>query len=309
MRKFAVVTDSASDINHETAERLGIRVVPLHIMVDGRDYRDGVDIQIGEYLDLLGEQKELPRTSQPSPAEFVEVYRQLADEGYTDILSIHIARELSATIETPRFLARQMPDGMRLEVIDSYSATVGEGAMVLEAAAIAEAGGTIDEAIERVLAIRDTAKIYFIPDNLGNLVKGGRATRAQHLATSILNVKVVIEVGEGGRIEVAHKAKGLRNGIGFMVRQMARRSQEQGALTYYELHTRADRALAMLEKPLETNELDGTCAGVATIGPCIATHVGDGAVGILCYPSALHSPLLDGFQMFLDAPSLESASA
>ena len=207
LRKFAVVTDSASDINHETAERLGIRVVPLHIMVDGRDYRDGVDIQIGEYLDLLGEQKELPRTSQPSPAEFVEVYRQLADEGYTDILSIHIARELSATIETPRFLARQMPDGMRLEVIDSYSATVGEGAMVLEAAAIAEAGGTIDEAIERVLAIRDTAKIYFIPDNLGNLVKGGRATRAQHLATSILNVKVVIEEGEGGRIEVAHMGR------------------------------------------------------------------------------------------------------
>lgn len=301
MRKFAIVTDSASDINQETAERLGIRVIPLHIVADGRDYRDGVDIQIGEYLDLMRDTKELPQTSQPAPADFIEVYRELVDEGYKDILSIHIARELSSTIETPRFLARQMPSGVRLEVIDSYSATVGEGAMVLEAAAIAEQGGTIDDAIDRVCAIRDTAKIYFMPDNLSNLVKGGRATRAQHLATSILNVKVVIEVGEQGRIEVAHKAKGLRNAVAFMARKVARRSQELGPLIYYKLHTRSPKAIAMLEKPLETNELEGVCGGVATIGPCIATHVGEGAVGLLSYPAALHSSLLDDADMFLEA--------
>ena len=242
MRKFAIVTDSASDLNRAAIERFDIRVVPLHIIADGHDYRDGVDIQIDEYLDLLREVKELPQTSQPAPADFVETYRTLVDEGYTDILSIHIARELSSTIETPRFLAKQMPAGVRIEVIDSYSATVGQGAMVLEAAAIAEAGGTMDEAIERVLAIRDTAKIHFIPDNLSNLVKGGRATRTQHLATSILNVKVVIEVGEHGCIEVAHKAKGLRNAIAFMVRQLTRRSQELGELTYYKLHTRSPKA-------------------------------------------------------------------
>lgn len=301
MRKFAIVTDSASDLNRAAIERFDIRVIPLHIMADGRDYRDGVDIQIDEYLDLLHEVKDLPQTSQPAPADFVETYRQLVDEGYTDILSIHIARELSSTIETPRFLAKQMPAGVRIEVIDSYSATVGQGAMVLEAAAIAEAGGTIDDAIERVLAIRDAAKIHFIPDNLSNLVKGGRATRAQHLATSILNVKVVIEVGERGCIEVAHKAKGMRNAIAFMVRQLTRRSQELGELTYYKLHTRSAKAIKMLEKPLETNELNGVCGGIATIGPCIATHVGEGAVGLLSYPSALHSPLLDGVDMFLKA--------
>ena len=301
MRKFAIVTDSASDINRAAIERFGIRVVPLHIVANGRDYRDGVDIQIDEYLDLMQQVKELPQTSQPAPADFVETYRQLVDAGYTEILSIHIARELSSTIETPRFLAKQMPSGVRVEVIDSYSATVGLGAMVLEAAAVAEAGGTMDEAIERVLAIRDSVKIHFIPDNLGNLVKGGRATRAQHLATSILNVKVVIEVGERGCIEVAHKAKGLRNGIAYMVRQLTRRSQELGSLTYYKLHTRSAKAIRMLEKPLETNELEGVCGGIATIGPCIATHVGEGAVGLLSYPTALHSLLLDETPMFLEA--------
>lgn len=299
MRKFAVVTDSASDINSEAAERLGIRIVPLHIVAGGRDYRDGMDIKIDEYLDLMAAQDELPQTSQPAPADFVETYRSLIEEGYTEILSIHIARELSSTIETPIYLAREVFTDVRIEVIDSWSATVGEGAMVLEAAAIAEAGGTMDEAIERVRAIRDTAKIHFIPDNLANLVKGGRATRAQHLATSILNVKVVIEVGEKGCIEVAHKAKGLRNAVVYMVRQLAARSRDLGRLTFYKLHTRSARGLELIDRAVSGESgLDAVCAGVATIGPCIATHVGEHAVGVLSYPAELHSPLLDEMEMF-----------
>ncbi|MCF6412612.1 DegV family protein [Collinsella tanakaei] len=299
MRKFAVVTDSASDINQEAARRLGIRIVPLHIVAGGRDYRDGMDIQIDEYLDLLEQQQELPQTSQPAPADFVEVYRALIEEGYTEILSIHIARELSSTIETPRYLAREVFKDVRIEVIDSYAATVGEGAMVLEAAAIAEAGGTMDEAIERVLAIRDTFKIHFVPDTLANLVKGGRATRAQHLATSILNVKVVIALGEKGCIDVAHKAKGMRNAVVYMVRQLVERSKNLGKLTYYKLHTRSERGLELIDKAVSGElELNASCAGIATIGPCIATHVGEHAVGLLSYPAELHSPLLDEVDMF-----------
>ncbi|WP_066831125.1 DegV family protein [Collinsella ihumii] len=299
MRKFAVVTDSASDINQEAARRLGIRIVPLHIVAGGRDYRDGMDIQIDEYLDLLEQQQELPQTSQPAPADFVEIYRALIEEGYTEILSIHIARELSSTIETPRYLAREVFKDVRIEVIDSYAATVGEGAMVLEAAAIAEAGGTMDEAIERVLAIRDTFKIHFVPDTLANLVKGGRATRAQHLATSILNVKVVIALGEKGCIDVAHKAKGMRNAVVYMVRQLVERSKNLGKLTYYKLHTRSERGLELIDKAVSGElELNASCAGIATIGPCIATHVGEHAVGLLSYPAELHSPLLDEVDMF-----------
>ncbi|OUO61140.1 EDD domain protein [Collinsella sp. An271] len=299
MRKFAVVTDSASDINQEAARRLGIRIVPLHIVAGGRDYRDGMDIQIDEYLDLLEQQQELPQTSQPAPADFVEVYRALIEEGYTEILSIHIARELSSTIETPRYLAQEVFKDVRIEVIDSYAATVGEGAMVLEAAAIAEAGGTMDEAIERVLAIRDTFKIHFVPDTLANLVKGGRASRAQHLATSILNVKVVIALGEKGCIDVAHKAKGMRNAVVYMVRQLVERSKNLGKLTYYKLHTRSERGLELIDKAVSGElELNASCAGIATIGPCIATHVGEHAVGLLSYPAELHSPLLDEVDMF-----------
>ena len=299
MRKFAVVTDSASDINQEAARRRGIRIVPLHIVAGGRDYRDGMDIQIDEYLDLLEQQQELPQTSQPAPADFVEVYRALIEEGYTEILSIHIARELSSTIETPRYLAREVFKDVRIEVIDSYAATVGEGAMVLEAAAIAEAGGTMDEAIERVLSIRDTFKIHFVPDTLANLVKGGRATRAQHLATSILNVKVVVALGERGCIDVAHKAKGMRNAVVYMVRQLVERSKNLGKLTYYKLHTRSERGLELIDKAVSGElELNASCAGIATIGPCIATHVGEHAVGLLSYPAELHSPLLDEVDMF-----------
>ena len=98
----------------------------------------------------------------------------------------------------PAPIAGQIPEGLRLEVVDSCTATVAQGAMVLEAAVIAQRGGTIEEALERIDAIRRSYHIYFSPDTLDNLVKGGRATKAQGVATTLLNIKLVIGLLEDG---------------------------------------------------------------------------------------------------------------
>lgn len=171
LRKFAVVTDSASDILPATAQKLGVSVVPMRINMGGDDFCDGVDVQTDQYLDLLRTSEELPRTSMPSPSDFIETYRSLAIRGYTDILSIHLSRVLSSTVEIPRFLSSSMFNDVNLEVIDSRMASVAEGALVLEAAAVAEAGGTIDEAVAKVLTLRDLIKIQFVPRSLTNWSK------------------------------------------------------------------------------------------------------------------------------------------
>ena len=123
MRKLAIVTDSAADILPATARKLGVRVAPMRINMGGDDLRDGVDVQIGPYLDQLGSLQQLPRTSMPSPTDFMETYRSLAIQGYTDILSIHLSRSLSSTIEIPRFLAGTMFNDVHIEVIDSRTAS------------------------------------------------------------------------------------------------------------------------------------------------------------------------------------------
>ena len=299
MNQFAVVTDSAADIPQALAEKLGIHVVPLHVVMEGTDYRDGVDITTPELLRKMDGAEALPVTSQPTPADFLEVYKALFEQGYTQILSIHLARALSATIESARAIAGQVPDGLRLEVVDSCTATVAEGAMAMEAAVIANRGGSLDEALERVRAIQKSYHIYFSPDTLENLVKGGRATKAQGFATTLLNIKLVIGLLEDGSIEVEKKAKGAKGAISFMAKEVAADAVAHGELIYYVLHTdQRERAYKIAEQIKEASapvrELTES-----TIGPVIATHVGKGAIGIFTMPAALHAPELDDIATYL----------
>ena len=299
MNKFAVVTDSAADIPSDLAQRYDIRIVPLHVVMGDTDYRDGEDINTAQLLKLMKDADSLPRTSQPTPGDFLEVYKLLFTEGYREVLSIHLSRALSSTIESARGIAHEIPEGCRLEVVDSCSATVGQGAMVLEAAQVAQAGGTLDEALERVLAIRSAHAIHFVPDTLENLVKGGRATKAQGFATTLLNIKLVIGLLEDGSIEVEKKAKGAKGAISFMAKEVAADAATHGELIYYVLHTdQHERAYKIAEQLKEAGapvrELTES-----TIGPVIATHVGKGAIGIFTMPAALHSPELDDIATYL----------
>lgn len=299
MRKLAIVTDSAADILPTTAQRLGVRVVPMRINMGGDDLRDGVDVQIEPYLDQLGSLQRMPRTSMPTPTDFMETYRSLAIQGYTDILSIHLSRALSSTIEIPRFLAGTMFNDVHIEVIDSRAASVAEGAMVLEAAAVAAAGGSIEEAAAKALTIRDLIKIQFVPKRLTNLVKGGRATALQALAASALSVKPVMSFNCKGEMRVVHKTHGMGRAADYMAHNLADQGREQGELIYFTLHTRAEKSVERLEAAARERVPDSVRGGRATIGPCIATHVGEGAIGVMSYPASLHSPELRGEEMFL----------
>lgn len=300
MNAFAVVTDSAADIPRALADELGIHVVPLHVVFQGTDYLDGIDITTAGLFKKMNEADELPRTSQPTPGDFLEIYQALAQEGYTQVLSIHLAGTLSSTIESAKTIAANPPEGLSITVIDSCSATATEGAMAMEAAVIANNGGTIEEAIDRVEAIRKTARIHFVPDTLENLVKGGRATKAQGFVTSLLNIKLVIGLKEDGSIEVERKAKGIKGAISFIANATADAVTKNGPLVYYLLHTNAVDRAHQLKDALSGKTGDATrMITEATIGPVIATHVGEGAIGVFYYPASLHAPELDNISEYL----------
>ena len=303
MNKFAIVLDSAADIPRALVEKYNLRPVPLHVTFGTDEYRDGVDIEIDEFLDRLEGVDELPITSQPAPADFLRAYNELADEGYEEVLSVHLSGALSGTCETARAAAAHVAAqrNIRIEVVDSCTATVGQGAMVLEAACIANAGGTMDEALERIDNIRRTYRIFFVPDSLDNLVKGGRASKFQGMATSLLNIKIVVSLTETGAIQVLHKAKGMKNAVNYIVKLMVEQSREFGPLVYYKMHTKAHKALEMMDKSLAAvdDAVHLRFLTVGTIGPTIATHVGLHAVGLFAYPEEYHNPELDDIAEYL----------
>lgn len=296
-RSFGIVTDSVADLPYELYRAHDIRVVPLRVNIDGDEYRDGVDVGPIGYLDKMAHARALPVTSQPSPADILAAYEQLIDEGYGQILSLHLAGSISGTCSTAHMVARQVIEkhpGVRIEVVDTATASIGQGEVVLECALIAERGGSMNEALSYVRSTAGKIQFLFIPGTFDNLVKSGRVSRLVGAAAGMLNIKVVIRTCEDCHMEVAHKARGMKNAMKWAANALVERSRLLGPLVYYSLQSNARDRLEEFEHILAKTDFQGRLLSFAPIGPVIATHIGLGAIGIVSMPESLHDKALDG---------------
>ena len=174
MSDIAVVTDSTSDIGTELAKQLDITVIPLSIIYRGVVYKDGVDLTPSEFYPMLEEagDGELPTSSQPSPQEFLDIYKPLIDSG-KEILSFHISKGLSGTVDAAKMAASQLaPD--RIHVVDTQSISFGIAGQAIEAARLAREGFSAQEILQKVSEIKDQSEVLFSLDTLYYLERGGR---------------------------------------------------------------------------------------------------------------------------------------
>lgn len=296
-RSFAIVTDSVADLPPELYRAHGIRVVPLHVNIDDVDYRDGIDVGPIEYLDKMAAASALPVTSQPSPADFAAAYEDAIVEGFTEILSLHLASSISGTASCAELMARRAMDehpGVRIEVVDTVTASIGQGELVLACALMAERGSSMDEALAYVRSAAGKIQFLFIPGTFDNLVKSGRVSKLVGTAAGLLDIKVVIKTCEDCHMEVAHKARGIKNAMRWAASSLAERSRELGPLVYYSLQSNASDLLDGFGRMLAATDFKGRLLSYAPIGPVIATHIGLGAIGVVSMPESLHDPALDG---------------
>ena len=191
-----IVTDSASDIPRETAQKLGISIVPLTIAFGNDVYRDGVDLTPNEFFDKLTHSKELPKTAHPSVNSFIETYRSIAGKG-DSIISIHLSQKLSGTCQAAMLARDAVANDRQVKIIDSKTVSMGLGFLVISAARAILDGATLDEMLE--LVNRNVLKIRLIAffQTLEYLHRGGRIGRATTLISSLLRVKPMIVVRDG----------------------------------------------------------------------------------------------------------------
>ena len=114
MSKIVIVTDSTADISREVADRLGIVVIPLTVHFEDKSYLDRIDISNQEFYKHLKTCKTLPTTSQISPGVFLETYQRLADEGFEEIISVHLAKTLSGTVDSARIASQMVSDKIKV---------------------------------------------------------------------------------------------------------------------------------------------------------------------------------------------------
>jgi DegV family protein with EDD domain len=278
MAKIKIVTDSTADLKDEHIKKYNIEVVPLNIIIDNQSYTDRVDISPVEFLEKMGQAKELPKTSQPSTGTFLELYDRLTDEGY-DILSIHMTGGMSGTVRSAESAA-QMAKG-NVTVIDSRYISKALSFQVLEAAEMAANGKSVQEIVEHLERVRNQTRLFLMVDTLENLVKGGRIGKGKALIGSLLNIKPIASL-EGGEYTPVAKARSYSQVIKYLMKQFSEDVQGKTVKRVGLVHTEAKDLIAKLEKEI-INQSGFKDIEIDYTTPVIATHTGVGTIAIMYY--------------------------
>ncbi|MFI9006518.1 DegV family protein [Actinosynnema sp. NPDC053489] len=275
-----IVTDSTAYLPEGFAERNGIRVVPLHVAVDGRSRLDGVDFGPAELATALGEHRRVT-TSRPTPGELAEVYRSVLAGGADGIVSVHLSRDLSGTWEAARLAAEEV-DPTRIRVVDSRATGMGLGFAALAACA---SGGDAAHAEEAAVAAADRIRMFFCVETLDHLRRGGRIGAAAALVGTALAVKPLLHVDDG-RIVPLEKVRTMSRAIGRLV-DLAASAAGSGRVGLAVHHLAAPERAAELATLLDERVPGSTGCLISEVGAVIGAHTGPGVLGVVVLPGGL----------------------
>jgi DegV family protein with EDD domain len=206
-RHVAVVTDSAADLPHDWAERHGVAVVPLQVIVGDRTYRDGIDLDsqgLKEILTTPG--APTPKTSQPPPSLFVERFRTALDRGAEELLGIFVSGALSGTYGSAAAAMREFD--VPTQAIDSRSGSLGIGLLVARAVELLDDGHGLDDVAAELRAVRDRSNIFLTVNTFEYLLRSGRVGRTKAWLGGLLDLKPILSLDDEGRVVKAGTARG-----------------------------------------------------------------------------------------------------
>jgi DegV family protein with EDD domain len=281
-----IVTDSTSDINQTTAAQYGITVVPLIVDFGGQAFRDGIDIDNKTFYDKLAHSSELPKTSTPSIEAFRDAYETAIKNGATGILSVHISTALSGTLNTATLAATQLnsdradqkKEPIPFEFVDTRNVSAGFGYPVLLAAdRLRQGNSNLSELATFVRALVENVQSFFLLDTLEYLQKGGRIGKASAIMGTMLNIKPILGIRDGGVVPLER----VRTRSKALVR-MGELAREVGAIEYMALAASDDSAaeeLLAIVRPTYNGHIE-----LFKLGATIGTHAGPHASGLFVIP-------------------------
>ena len=283
---IGVVTDSCASIPERLIEELNIRVVPYYIHRGQETLRDLVDVQREEFFRWLATAKELPKTANPGPGDYLEPFKELAQR-VEEIISIHMTSLGSGAYQAAvmaKEMAREILPDLRIEVIDTRNVSMCHGWMVIEAARAALAGKSLDEIMQLVKDMIPITKMVQTADTLRYLYLGGRIGKAQHLFGSLLNIRPLIGM-EDGVIVPLGQARGRLGAYRKIVGMMEEDVGHLGRVKVAFVHA---AALEEVKKLRDMVEERLTCVEVlmAELSPALGVHTGPGTAGVCYFPVA-----------------------
>jgi DegV family protein with EDD domain len=272
---IALVTDSTTDLPEDRAFALGVIAVPLTLSLGGAEYLDGVDISADGFAQRILNGSDVPRSSQPAVADFVQTYRRLLEyrEG---VLSVHIAGAMSGTVQAARAAAREVGPA-RVRVVDSCLVSVGAGLLVEAVGEAIASGADLDEAARVAEQVKRDIRLYGAPASLEFAVRGGRVSPTLARTLDRLHLQPIILFDEHGKPGKGGVAPGFDRALGSLVKRAVRfvaGAPARAMVVHSGDQAGADLVAARLEDSL------GGSVPVVRAGAVLTTHVGLGSVTV-----------------------------
>ncbi len=279
MRKVKVVTDSSSGLPKDVEKQYEISVVPIPIQVGEQSFKEGVDLSAEEFYERL-DGNIMPKTSSPSPGDFIEVYRRLAKIS-DEVISIHVTAKGSGTCQSAKVAADSIADKMRICIYDSNTVSMGAGFLSIEAAKAAFEGLSLSQIRERLDALKSKIKAFVAIPTLKYLQKSGRLSHGQAIFGSILSIKPVIEVKDG-ILQVVDRARSYPRALERVV-ELAANAVANIPTRVAVMHANSyDEAVKFAEQLKERINIKQLI--IEEVGVSLALHGGPGMIGVILLP-------------------------
>jgi DegV family protein with EDD domain len=281
MPSVHLVCDSTADLDPAFRAAHTVRVVPLKVIFGDETFADGIDISAEDFYARLAAPGPFPRTSQPTPAEFEDIFRELGADG-GPIICTTISADLSGTYASATQARAALPE-LDIRVIDTRSVAVGHYAAVREAVRVIESGGDADSVVAGIAAVGSTDKVLFTVETLEFLRRGGRIGGARALLGSVLDIKPILEIRDGV-IEAVGRVRTYPRAIDRVVEECRRAADAWGGAELVVAH--ADRPQIAVELVERMRPLVSGEPALTVVGPVVGCHSGPGAIGV-----GFHKPI------------------
>lgn len=275
-----LISDGGSDLPKEILERYKISVVPLYIHFTNEEYRSDLDATI--FYEKLRGAKELPKTSSPSPYDFLQVFTNTMDD--EDLLVISISSAISSTydhaLRAKEMFLEEYPN-RRIEIIDSRTASMGSGLLIYQAAKLIELGKSFQEVVHTMREKVKKTRTFFFLETLENVIKGGRLDRVKGTIANVLNIKLMMHASEEGKIDVLEKVRGTQNAIKRLIEQVGEYGKDFEEKILAVAHSNCEeKARQVIQKVMSKYPFAEVI--FSNMGPVIGTYAGEGGV-LLAY--------------------------
>ncbi len=280
---IGIVVDSGCDLPEEMKAKKHVRVIPLKVVLDGKEYRDNIEITTEHLIEYM--QEKFPKTSLPGYADIAQAFEGLLNEGINEIVFVGISSGLSGTFGQVRGCADDLMKkhkDLSIRLIDSTNISIGSGLVAMRGIEVSEEGASLDEVVKAVEDAKSKSKVFFCIPVLKFLKAGGRIGKVTATIGDILDLKPVITVGEDGIYHSVSKERGMKRAVKSTVGRIVQYVSDK-KIRYVAAYTsdKGEKSMEFFHMIMETLESHGITKVISgQISQSLFCHTGPGLIGL-----------------------------